>query len=893
MISDVQFRHLGVALLGTLLLVGATACEEATISEKQAATYVDEWAKQARETLEGQVSVASARDRFEKIAKKHGEADANKTRRKEPPYDAFVREVYNDVGWKLRLVDGDGLTDRGETVWQTISAAEDHAIDVEKFEFDAIRGQLEKVKKFDRQVDSVAAFSPNDAEKQAARDWLVKQKISDFELKPQNYQRLAQAVIDSEAGSRLSKRMKELEDVYVDRADRVARLEQLLARNTARWAREMKHFRIRHVFVHPREDDYWSDPVTEGERPDEALGPRRAGQIWRRAAKIADEMKKPIEIRYRRIKMTLKGVLTEEDPSKVLDGLEPDQPQYARLKKEQIRYRKIVDDGGWEKVPVRHHLDVGDSDEVVAKLKKRLQIEGYYPEDAEIDESYGEKLEKAVETYQKTHQMKVTGEPHRVFWSSLNKSAERRLAQIRLNLKRWRESNVRHSDPNYVLVNIPDFHVELWDDQERQMRFEIVVGNDKTKYDKEKEKKLHPNHTPELSAYIDRVIYNPFWNVTDRIRNNELLPKVRRSLENKYKAKLRSLRLKKRQDRLAKKVAEETGFGQYFASAGSSTSSDSTSTESDTDAVSAGPLAGPSTDESEEESGGSDSEGDGSDEKSESSKETEHKVSIDDLYKMKKYEDESKKVDKYAVFDVAKIRKLIESSKGSSGAGGSDESGGIGTTPTDTVAGTAAAPETGSSEDGETKSAIEKMFPYLDPKTGVVDASSTDPDNIPGWYEENDYEVMHPGQKWEFIRQTQGNHNALGRVKVIFPNMHSVYLHDTPKKALFGRKIRAFSHGCMRMKKPLEFAKAILQKDGKFDQVDVPDLLEGEMEWVKKKDGEGKKKERVYPYKPIFLDKQIPVHVEYFTVRVDDDGRANFFADIYDKDAKALGWTSE
>jgi murein L,D-transpeptidase YcbB/YkuD len=61
------------------------------------------------------------------------------------------------------------------------------------------------------------------------------------------------------------------------------------------------------------------------------------------------------------------------------------------------------------------------------------------------------------------------------------------------------------------------------------------------------------------------------------------------------------------------------------------------------------------------------------------------------------------------------------------------------------------------------------------------------------------------------IRQRPGAKNALGRVKFVFPNEHSVYLHDTPSYALFDRAERAFSHGCVRVEKPLELAARLLQ----------------------------------------------------------------------------------
>lgn len=69
------------------------------------------------------------------------------------------------------------------------------------------------------------------------------------------------------------------------------------------------------------------------------------------------------------------------------------------------------------------------------------------------------------------------------------------------------------------------------------------------------------------------------------------------------------------------------------------------------------------------------------------------------------------------------------------------------------------------------------------------------------------------------IRQRPGRRNALGRVKFIFPNRYSIYLHDTPAKRLFERTNRAFSHGCIRVSEPSELAKYLLKdKPGWTDQ---------------------------------------------------------------------------
>jgi murein L,D-transpeptidase YcbB/YkuD len=116
------------------------------------------------------------------------------------------------------------------------------------------------------------------------------------------------------------------------------------------------------------------------------------------------------------------------------------------------------------------------------------------------------------------------------------------------------------------------------------------------------------------------------------------------------------------------------------------------------------------------------------------------------------------------------------------------------------------------------------------------------------------------------IRQVPGDHNALGRIKFMFPNQHDVYLHDTPSKSLFKRDFRALSHGCVRVENPFDFADAILPHA-------APDWNSSRL-----KDLFAPQERRVD------LDTPIPVHLAYFTAWVDADGTLRHFDDIYGYD---------
>jgi murein L,D-transpeptidase YcbB/YkuD len=832
-----RYRSPTVAsLLAVSLLVFLSGCGEDTVTEEKARPFVQEWAGSVEESLRDVAFAPAAKNELKSRIEAAAAKEKSGVQRTDPPYDVFVKNTYESNDYTLVFVDSHGLTERGEAAWKAIKVVEDHALEPGAYRLEDIQAQLEQVRSIATKLDSMEPFEPDSNLQESAVSWVMSKPRAEFTLDETRYSAVTEAMLEDPSGEQMNQRMETYRGLADELGKAQATLEHLLARDTARYAREMRYFKLRDVFVHEREDDPWTDPEVEGRRPDKAKGAYRGGQVWRHAARMANQIgdENEVAILHDKIQSTLDAIVTGDEPAKTVQSLPPQHPQYARLVDEYRRYKQIVADGGWDEVPERRGLRNGSSGEVVAKLKKRLQIEGYYPDDASIDQAFGDKLEEAVETYQKTHQMRVDGRAHSMFWSSVNIPAERRMKQIGLNLKRWRESDIRHSDPRYVYVNIPDFHVEVWDDQKRAMRFRIVVGNNNLKIDEETKEKDHPNRTPTLSAYIDRVIYNPFWNVTDRIRAEEILPEVRKQVEGAYKAKL--ARLVERANKKAASSESTFASGGIFGGDDSATerrptADDDTPSTADSDASAGQPTT--------DADNGADGDG---------AKPAAKKASIG-KYLTKGPEG------KQLAFRVGAIRTLLSEVYGASSEGA------------DTGGDTA---ESASGGDGESASLLGRHFPYVDPKTGVVDVSVTDPDNIPAWYEANKYEVMFPGKKWEYVRMKQGDDNALGKVKVIFPNLHDVYLHDTPKKALFSRDIRAFSHGCMRMHKPLSFAEYLLERDGQLSDYNIDRIL------------------RETTYKPIFLHKQIPVHVEYRTVRVGDEGRAHFLADIYDYDQKAL-----
>lgn len=120
------------------------------------------------------------------------------------------------------------------------------------------------------------------------------------------------------------------------------------------------------------------------------------------------------------------------------------------------------------------------------------------------------------------------------------------------------------------------------------------------------------------------------------------------------------------------------------------------------------------------------------------------------------------------------------------------------------------------------------------------------------------------------IRQLPGPGNALGQVKFLFPNEYNIYLHDTPAKTYFSQNKRAFSHGCVRVGKPFELTKCLLRGDSSWNNGKILKAMTSRKEqWVT-------------------LQHPVPVFITYFTSWVDNNGRLQFWDDIYQHDERMI-----
>jgi murein L,D-transpeptidase YcbB/YkuD len=156
----------------------------------------------------------------------------------------------------------------------------------------------------------------------------------------------------------------------------------------------------------------------------------------------------------------------------------------------------------------------------------------------------------------------------------------------------------------------------------------------------------------------------------------------------------------------------------------------------------------------------------------------------------------------------------------------------------------------------------------------------------PSYLDRLGYEVSYDGRKvassqvdWNVthavdVRQPPGGDNALGELKILFPNEHAIYMHDTPSKSFFNRDMRALSHGCVRLAEPRVMAAAVMGTT---------------VEEIGKQIASGQNRAVQVPQK-------IPVYVSYFTAWPNKDGVIEYFDDVYGRDghtAKAFKATTD
>lgn len=214
-------------------------------------------------------------------------------------------------------------------------------------------------------------------------------------------------------------------------------------------------------------------------------------------------------------KSVLEAIAASDSADAYLRGLHPKHEQFKRLRQALLNLSKTGGSQSFQRIPAGRDFRPGDDDPQIAMVRRRLGVEAQGVRETSYDES----LLEAVNRYQRSHGLEVTGIIDRKLRASLNEAAggsndENRL-RIIVNMERWRWMPENLGD-FYVWDSITEQYTRVYDHGRMVLMEKIVVGKPNTP-------------TPTFTANMQFIVFNPEWGVPDGIKTNEIAPKLRQA----------------------------------------------------------------------------------------------------------------------------------------------------------------------------------------------------------------------------------------------------------------------------------------------------------------------------------------------------------------------------
>lgn len=209
---------------------------------------------------------------------------------------------------------------------------------------------------------------------------------------------------------------------------------------------------------------------------------------------------------------TLDRALERHRVRQALEDLPPGDQRYAGLRDLLERYRAIAAHGGWQPVPGGRPLRRGQRGERVVALRARLVASGDLAATSRARPVFDAATDQAVRRFQHRHGLDQDGVIGADELAAMNVPVERRINQIELNMEQWRWRSQPLGE-RYVMVNIPDYSLQVIEDERPTLTMRVVVGERFTQ-------------TPLFSDEITYLVLNPYWNIPQNIAANEMLPAV-------------------------------------------------------------------------------------------------------------------------------------------------------------------------------------------------------------------------------------------------------------------------------------------------------------------------------------------------------------------------------
>ena len=219
--------------------------------------------------------------------------------------------------------------------------------------------------------------------------------------------------------------------------------------------------------------------------------------------------------RERDLVSLLDTALASGDPIGVLGELEPSYPNYVKLRDALARLRTVDPASEPPRVASGFALRLGDEDERVPSIRRRLRFTGDLPEGANLDDTRFDGLvDAALLSFQARHGLEADGIFGRGTRAMLNRSPADLIRQVEANMERYRWLP-QAPEPRHLRVNIADFQLELVEENEVVMAMDVIVGR---KY----------RQTPVFSGRMTYLVFSPYWHLPPTIASEDILPRLRR-----------------------------------------------------------------------------------------------------------------------------------------------------------------------------------------------------------------------------------------------------------------------------------------------------------------------------------------------------------------------------
>ena len=441
----------------------------------------------------------------------------------EPRHAAALEQFYATRSFRPLFTQGRQLNATGVAVAQIMIAADAHALNPDDFHANEIREAIERTLSRDDLPLVQGELLLSEEDKEQLNVWLAEQVGDDGSLPDVKAALHAITLADDnsplpELGRLVQSRIQATQPPVSAGSD----LELLLADAFLRWSMTQRFNNLRYItteMAHARgwriflDGEVYSTKQPGSPRAEPEVDPATLTDI------DAKDVSLTLAVEY------FHAAANSGDIEGALHRIAPPFEDYQRLVLAAKEYRQRIKQGGWSPLSGPVDMKIGASGPQVVELKKRLAAEDYFSGDTSNPEFTSE-LRDAMRHYQETHQLRTTGDLSQETFDSLNISVERRYAQILVTMDRWRETRIGEDvEGEYIVVNVPDFHAELWDKGERIHRFRVIVGATKRWRDDDGNLQVD-GRTPLFSDELQYIVFNPYWNVPQSLWRRDYAEKI-------------------------------------------------------------------------------------------------------------------------------------------------------------------------------------------------------------------------------------------------------------------------------------------------------------------------------------------------------------------------------